>query len=163
MKARIILAGFLLVVPLVWVGCKKADPPGVIGDPDRTIKVSGSDAEMNAAMARARAEIDLAVAKLQAGADRFSVKVPVRDGGQTEYFWLSDVRYRDGVFTGKIDNDPDMVHTVKLGQEITAPRSEIADWMYFEGDKMHGNYTLRVLMKQMPAAEAEQYRRMLAD
>ena len=44
----------------------------------------------------------------------------------TEYFWLLEIHYHDGVFTGKIDNDPDEVHTVKLGQKIDVPKAEIS-------------------------------------
>ena len=163
MKTQVMLVGFLLSCAVVCVGCKKAAAPSQGDDPDRTIKVSSTDAEMNGAMARARTEVDTAVVKLQSGAKKFSIKIPVKDGEHTEHFWLSDVRYQEGVFTGKIDNEPDEVRTVKIGQEVTVPKDEIADWMYFEDGKMHGNYTLRVLMKQMPAAEAEKYRRMMAD
>jgi uncharacterized protein YegJ (DUF2314 family) len=39
----------------------------------------------------------------------------------------------------------------------------MADWSYFRDGKMVGNYTLRPLMKQMPAAEAEQLKKILAE
>ena len=34
------------------------------------------------------------------GADSYSIKVPITDNGQKEFFWLSDISYADGKFSG---------------------------------------------------------------
>ncbi len=80
-----------------------------------------------------------------------------------EHFWLSDVVYRDGEFQGTIGNDPGIVTNVTFGQSWTIKKAEISDWMFMRGGKMYGNYTMRPLLKTMPAEEAEQYRSMLAE
>ena len=162
MKRAFLLAGVSLA--LAWGGCRKAVAPNSAAGEDRVIHVDKDDPEMNAAKARARSEIDAALTKMHAaGVENFSVKVPIEDGTTVEYFWLGDVAYADGVFTGKIDNDPEEVHTVKLGDPITVKKEEIADWLYLEGGKMHGNYTMRVLLKQMSPEEADHWKKMLAD
>jgi uncharacterized protein YegJ (DUF2314 family) len=42
-------------------------------------------------------------------------------------------------------------------------QADIADWMYMRGGKMYGNYTMRPLLKTMPAAEAAEFRSILAE
>jgi uncharacterized protein YegJ (DUF2314 family) len=64
---------------------------------------------------------------------------------------------------GTINNDPNKVSTVKLGERIEIPEADISDWMYLRDGKVVGNYTLRPLLKKMPAKEAEQLRKLLAD
>lgn len=132
-------------------------------NPDHVVTVDSNDAEMNAAMARARATIEPVLQKLEEGSvDTFSVKVCIKDGEQVEYFWLNNIDFQDGIFTGTIDNPPERVHNVKLGQKITVKKGEIADWLYTKNGKMYGNYTLRVSLKKMPPEEAAKYRKTLA-
>lgn len=131
-------------------------------NPDHIVTVDANDAEMNAAMTRARATIEPVLQKLEEGSvDTFSVKVGIQDGGQVEYFWLNNIDFQDGIFTGTIDNAPERVHNVKLGQKITVKKGDIADWLYRKNGKMYGNYTLRVLLKKMPPDEAAKYRKIL--
>ncbi|MBA3936361.1 MAG: DUF2314 domain-containing protein [Planctomycetes bacterium] len=93
---------------------------------------------------------------------KYNIKVQIQDEHGTEYFWLSDVTLKGDAFTGKIDNDPEIVKNVKIGDERTVPKAGIADWMYMKNRKMYGNYTLRVLLKKMDKDEAAKYRAILA-
>ena len=142
--------------------CASCDT-GVKSKPDTLVTSGYSESEMNAAIARAHGEIDFFLDALsnKSGTD-FGVKAPVTDKGQTEHFWLTDVVYRDGQFEGKIGNDPGMVTNVKLGQPWKIRKEDISDWMFMRDDKMHGNYTMRPLLKTLPAEEAEMYRAMFA-
>lgn len=92
-----------------------------------------------------------------------AVKVPIVDGEETEHFWLIDVTFANGSFKGTINNDPGLVKNVKIGQPWTVKKTEISDWMYMRDGKMHGNYTMRPLLKNLPKEEADQYRAMLAE
>lgn len=132
--------------------------------PETLIDSGYDEAEMEAAIARARREVDQFITELQAGngAD-FSVKAPIEDDGQVEHFWLTDIRFENGKFHGKIGNDPGMVDNVQFGDDWTIGKDEISDWMYMRDDKMYGNYTMRPLLKTMPDDEAEFYRSMLAE
>ena len=163
MKRILIFTATVLAVAASG-GCRKpkVSTPAV-GD-DHVILIEKDDPEMNAAKARARAETDAFLDKVHTGeAQDFSVKVPVEDGTTVEYFWLKEVAYKDGVFTGKIDNDPEEVHTVKLGDAVTVKKDEIADWLYMQDGKMHGNYTMRVLLKKMSPEEADHWKTILTD
>jgi uncharacterized protein YegJ (DUF2314 family) len=120
--------------------------------------------EMEAAKGRARSEVDsfLAAWKEKKGQD-FSVKVLVEDQGKTEPFWLTDVTYEGGEFVGKIGNDPGIVSNVSFGQKWTIKKEKISDWMFMRDGKLHGNYTMRPLLKTLPKEEADKMRSILAE
>ena len=119
---------------------------------------------MDAAIARARSEVDAFIAELSnpTGTDH-AVKAPIEDGDKTEHFWLSEVSFSDGVFAGTINNSPGVVENVTLGQEWTIDKADISDWTFMRDGKMHGNYTMRPLLNTLPDDEAEALRSMLAE
>ena len=145
----------LVFVILACCSCSKS-PDTVITDYD--------EKEMDAAIARARSEVDSFVAELtkRNGSD-FAVKVPIQDKGEIEHFWLTGIVYRNGKFEGVIGNDPGIVTNVKNGQKWSVKKSEISDWMFMREGKMYGNYTMRPLLKTMPEEEAAKYRSILAN
>jgi len=121
---------------------------------------------MNAAIARARASLPdfwRVFEKRDRGETDFSLKVKITDKEKVEHFWVVDIERKDGKIFGIINNDPDIVQHVKLGDRITVNEADISDWLYLRNGKMVGNYTLRVLFKQMPKSEVEKYKQMLAD
>jgi uncharacterized protein YegJ (DUF2314 family) len=132
--------------------------------PETLIPGGYDHAEMDAAIARARAEVDnfIAVLEKRQGSD-FNVKVPITDQDQTEHFWITDVTYQNGVFEGKIGNEPGRVRNVEIGQKWRATKAEISDWSFMRDDKMHGNYTMRPLLKTLPKEQADAYRSLLAN
>jgi uncharacterized protein YegJ (DUF2314 family) len=132
--------------------------------PETLVEGGYDEAEMDAAIARARSEVDSFIAILEKGdGEDFGVKAPIEDGEETEHFWLTDVSYEDGVFEGLIGNDPGVVKNVKFGQKWTIKKNEISDWMFMRDGKIHGNYTMRPLLKTLPKEEADQMRSMLAN
>jgi len=133
-------------------------------DPETLVRGGYDEKEMDAAIARARSEVDVFIVRLekQDGSD-FAVKAPIKDGDDVEHFWLTDVTYRDGAFEGLIGNEPGTVRNVKLGQKWKLPKQEISDWMFMKGDKMHGNYTLRPLLRTMSKSEAAKWRAVFAE
>jgi uncharacterized protein YegJ (DUF2314 family) len=144
----------ILAVALMCAGCGKSTD-------DQVMLVGDEDKAMNAAMAHAQSTVGEFLARFenpQPTDSDFSVKKPVQDGTQVEHFWLSDISYANGVFTGLIGNDPEMVGNVLFGQQVTVGDREISDWMYFDNGKMVGNFTLRVLLERMPKSQADAIR-----
>jgi uncharacterized protein YegJ (DUF2314 family) len=45
-----------------------------------------------------------------------------------------------------LDNDPVDLHRLRRGEALTIERDAVEDWLYFDGDAMHGGYTVRVAM-----------------
>jgi uncharacterized protein YegJ (DUF2314 family) len=162
MKSKLILT---LVCSLFAVGnltsCSRHH-----SEDDKTISVSSDDAEMNAAIAKARASLPdfwQIYEKPEHGESGFSLKVKITDKEQAEHFWVVDIERKDGKIFGTINNDPDIVKNVKLGDRITVNEPDISDWLYLRNGKIVGNYTLRALFKEMSKDEVEKYKQMLAD
>lgn len=93
--------------------------------------------------------------------DDYLVKVGIEDGEKTEHFWLENPVLEGDQISGDVGNDPGTVKNVRFGERVTLPESKISDWMYYEGDKMHGNYTARVLAKPHTMGKA-QYAQLMA-
>jgi uncharacterized protein YegJ (DUF2314 family) len=131
-------------------------------DPETLVSDGYDEAAMDVAIDRARSEVDEFLKVLAAkDADSFAVKAPIKDENGTEHFWISDVRLEKGEFVGKIGNEPGIVDNVKMGQEWRIKKTEISDWMYMRGEKIHGGYTIDPLLPTMDKARAAALRRNL--
>jgi uncharacterized protein YegJ (DUF2314 family) len=148
-----------LTLLLLLITCSACDKK-----PDTLIDSGYDEQEMEDAVTRARSEVDSFIAELSSptGEDH-AAKAPIVDDGKTEHFWLTDVAYRNGAFEGTVNNDPGIVKNVRVGQKWTVKKAEISDWMFMRDDKIHGNYTVRPLLKTMPEDEAAKWRSMLAE
>ena len=139
--------------------------PGCDASKPETLIESGYDEqEMEAAIARAQAEVESFIEELAnpTGEDH-AVKAPVKDGEIVEHFWLTNLTHRDGKFSGRIGNEPGSVKNVTFGQPWTIAKEDITDWMFMRDDKLHGNYTMRPLLTVMPPAEAAKFRQIFAE
>jgi uncharacterized protein YegJ (DUF2314 family) len=133
---------------------------------DKVINVADDNPDMVAAITKARDTLPhfwKVFDKPERGESGFSLKVKITDKGGTEHFWATDIERRDGKIMGTINNDPNVVATVKLGNRIPIPEADISDWLYMRDKKMVGNETLKPLLKKMPAGEAEQLKSIMAD
>jgi len=133
---------------------------------DQTIQVESDDAEMEAAIKKARDSLPQfwkAIEEKKHGESDFCLKVRISDSRGAEHFWVTDIERRDGKTIGTIGNDPDIVASVKLGDRIEIVESDISDWLYMRDGKMVGNETLRPLMKSMPPEEVERIKARLAN
>lgn len=148
---------WILLPALLLLAC------GCGSKPD-TLAESGYDQrEMDWAIAQARGQTGWFLSQMQAGnGSDWSVKVPIEDGGQIEHFWLTNISYDGGQFTGLIGNDPGVVSNVSFGDEWTVSHAQISDWMFVRDGKIHGNYTIRPLLKTLPPEKAKQLHAMLA-
>ncbi len=130
---------------------------------DGTIMVPNNDPEIAAAIAKARSTLPAfwkAVAEPGQGEEGFALKVAIKDGGDTEHFWLIDVEREGDKYVGTINNDPQIVGNVTAGDRYAFAEADISDWMFMRSGKIVGNETMRPLLKRMPEAQAEQYRSM---
>jgi uncharacterized protein YegJ (DUF2314 family) len=124
---------------------------------DETYWVKSDDPDMVAAKRKARETLPefLALARTPRNStSKFAVKVAIRDKGIAEFFWITHFVEKDGRFSGQIDNEPDSVANVKLGDTISFGEEEIVDWLYLDGTRLKGNFTMCVLLKHSPRPEA---------
>lgn len=150
MKRFLLFLGVILFL----AGCPSKRPETLVSSYDARA--------MEVAISTARGRVDDFVAVLRANdADSFSVKAPITDSHGTEHFWITDVSFKDGVFTGRIGNEPGIVKNVRFGQEWRIEKEKISDWMYMRGDKIHGGFTIDPLLGSYSKEEADALRARL--
>jgi uncharacterized protein YegJ (DUF2314 family) len=161
MSSTALTAFSAMFISVLAVGIVPAAAEGLLDNAqrDQIVLVPKGDPDMAAAMRKARATLPdfLALARApRPSTSGFAVKVAIRDPGtENEYFWITPFREQDGRFIGRIDNIPRLVRSVRLGQTFAFSHGEIADWLYYEGGKMKGNYTACATTKREPGkAEA---------
>jgi len=131
---------------------------------DKVVRVPNEDKEMAGAIAKARQSLPeywKSCEKPAAPNMSCALKVMIRAGGQVEHFWLVNVERKGGGYAGTINNDPNLVKTVKAGQRYEFKEADVTDWMFMRNGKIVGNETMRPLLKRMPADQAARYRQML--
>jgi uncharacterized protein YegJ (DUF2314 family) len=146
--------GALAVLTLFVAGCGRTGPV------DKVTEVASDDARMNAAIAKARSTVDqfiTVVKSPKASQSSVSVKAPFTEAGYTEHMWLSDVSFDGTNFHGTVDNEPEKVKTVKMGQTVSVARDKISDWMYVENGKLFGGETLRALREGLSPNERAEF------
>ncbi|MEM0970650.1 MAG: DUF2314 domain-containing protein, partial [Verrucomicrobiota bacterium] len=132
------------------------------GEKPETLTSAYDEKEMDLAIEKARDRVEEFLVIFERGdADSFAIKVPITDTHGTEHFWLTDITYDDGSFTGRIGNDPGIVKGVTFGQSWTVKKGELSDWMYVRGDRIHGGFTIEALLPSFPPEQAEAIRAQL--
>ena len=132
------------------------------------IGVPSADAEMNAAIAKARATLPTfwsSFAKPGNGEERFSLKVRFRadrpGGAQDEHIWVDAIEpLASGRLAGRLANDPRDIKG-KFGDRVEFTSEQISDWMFMRNGKIVGGETIRVLLPRMPKAQADDLREKL--
>jgi uncharacterized protein YegJ (DUF2314 family) len=160
-KIGLLLFGILVAVVIVtkpggWRVLDRAESDGVTF-------VSDDDPAMSAAFGKAQTTLDSFLdlaASPPPNTDSFAVKVGISQGEQTEYFWISPFERTDASFSGRINNSPRVISSVKEGEEIRFERSDIVDWTYentAEG-RMYGNFTACALLSHESEEEAAEFK-----
>ena len=150
MKQPAVLFGIALVIALS--GCRQhIGPPGTKvqrqGQPD-VHSVSDTDPEMNKAIESARQTVNQFITHLKSpgpNENSFAVKRKFESDGNVEHMWLSDVTFDGKMFHGTVGNDPVDIKGVRLGDAATVAPNEISDWMYLDGRRLVGGYSVRLL------------------
>lgn len=113
---------------------------------------------MRKAFALARATLDDFLKKAKAPAAKtsaYAIKVRIRDGKMSEYFWVIDFKQDEKTFSGVLSNEPRIVKNLRLGQTYRFNRDQIVDWVYLdEKGHMRGNFTMCALLTTEPPEQA---------
>ena len=144
----------LLLIPLLGTGCATQNNHAPVrdvkvqeGQPDYC-QIGDNDAEMRRAVKMARKTLGTFVTAVQhptASQRDFQLKKPFIHNGTLEHIWLRDIVFHGGHFHGKVDNKPQHIPGVKLGDRVSVNANEISDWAFVDNDKLVGSYTIRVL------------------
>jgi uncharacterized protein YegJ (DUF2314 family) len=143
------------------IGCSKSKPKA-----ENFSEVADDDPEMAAAITKARQTLPEFWAihdSPKNGETGFALKVKITDPNGAEHFWVNNLKRSGGKTTGTINNNAEIVRSVKNGDQITIPEADISDWMYVRGGKIHGNETVKALYKTMSPEEAAAVKEMMAN
>lgn len=126
---------------------------------DSAVEMNDEEPAMEKAMERARTGLDDFLRKAGSpppDTDYYSVKVRVREGDNLEYLWLSKLKAKGEMWSGRIDNIP-MIRSIKKGQFYSFAKSEIVDWTYIDRTKKKivGNFTTCALLTKEPPDVAQ--------
>ena len=141
-----------LGVAIGVTSCRGSGPTVSPGEKGNYAGVAESDPEINAAIERARRELDTFIARLQHPKPRedFGLKVGLpADDGSKEHIWVSGLSFSNGQFSGFLANDPFLMKSLKLGSPVTVTRDQVTDWqIYQNGSPTEGGYTTAILEKR---------------
>lgn len=127
--------------------------------------VPENDIEMAEAIKKAQSTVDKFIKNLNNKKENqrlFTVKIKIIENEEVEHIWITDVEYKEGKFSGKINNQPVFIKSLQYGQKIEATKKEISDWMFVENDKLVGGYTVRLLIRRMPEKQRESFLKQLS-
>jgi uncharacterized protein YegJ (DUF2314 family) len=132
-------------------------------DRSPVIDLSSGNAEMNAAIAKARATLPTFWASYDAPkpyetGHSLKARFPnPRNNG--EHIWIAEVKkIADGRYSGRFANAPRDLPGKKAGDVIEFKEADISDWMFMRNGKIVGGETIRPLLKSMPKADADALR-----
>jgi len=93
------------------------------------------------------------------GLDMAAIKLPFTDGPRSdgnpayEQMWCSDVDFDGESVTGTLLNAPNWLQSVKAGDSVTVPFSQLTDWMMSSGGVAYGAFTVNVMRATMGSRE----------
>jgi uncharacterized protein YegJ (DUF2314 family) len=123
---------------------------GTPAQADNIVKAPQNDRELAVAASKAQASLSefLKTAIPPApGTTGHAVKIPLRQGGVTEWVWISGLTLKGAdTVAGSLGNTPAIVKGFTPGQTIEVKRSEIVDWIYEKNGRMAGGYSVCVLI-----------------
>ena len=137
------------VAALLWTlnACDDGQRP-TAAKRDDVVTVQSGDAEVDAAVTRARQALPQFIAALQSpppNQTKFVIKAQFIEGDNVEYMWVANVAYDGARFDGTLDNDPAAIKGLKHGDKVSVDPARVVDWMYDENGKAVGGYTSAVL------------------
>ena len=115
---------------------------------DDIVQISGDDEEIRDAIVEAQRRLPEFRSIVEEnnrhvfppyGAPLVKICVENKTTGVVKHIWLEGVHFEDSEVVGTVVDQTD---------EYRSPISRITDWMYFEGETMHGCFVERILMKR---------------
>lgn len=122
--------------------------------------VTDDDTEMNEAILKANQSIDKfneALLSSNPDYEYFALKTRfvTRKGG--EHICVSNIIIKENNYYGILDNLPESITNMEIGDTIQIKKENISDWMYINHKKLCGGYTVRLLRKRMTELERKQF------
>ncbi len=153
MKTKIIF----LISLLCLISCKESNKIERENEPT-IYGVESEDKEMNAAILKANETLDdFNAGLLNPKTESHALKVKFTNSSGIEHMWVGNIVFKDGKYSGILNNDPEYVKEYKSGDSIDVDPSKISDWMYIENGKLFGGYTIKALRNRLSEEERKQF------
>ncbi len=79
--------------------------------------------------------------------EKCAVKAPFRDGRRVEHMWVEVHSIDQHAVHGEINNDPQHVRNVSIGQRVTIPIPDVEDWLIADpSGRVRGGFSVNALM-----------------
>lgn len=145
--------------------------PARAQEEDNVVGLTANDPAMSAAIETARSHLGqvfaATISEFGLGHPALSLKVafPV-EGGETEVeaIWVGEISLAQQGMAGKLQNEPLNMPGLHAGDEVRFDEAMIYDWSLAgpEG-KFFGHFTTRILLGELPDAQAEALRAVLTE
>lgn len=113
------------------------------------VQVAGDDPRMVAAVGEARRRWPEFVAAFQkrgsATEQIFVVKARFAEGDNEEFMWVTPQTIDNGAVTGRLENTPNALTSIKEGDTVTVRVDDLNDWLYGGEKQQVGGFTMKVM------------------
>jgi uncharacterized protein YegJ (DUF2314 family) len=153
------MRNFSLLLLLICLSCNSQNKTERVNEPT-IYNLESEDVEINRAIKTAQqtlTKFEKAIRSNNANFSLFALKVKFENKENAEHIWLSNVEFKNGEYFGVVDNLPEHITEVKLGETLKIDINTITDWMYLDKSNLVGGYTIRVLRDRMSEDERKQF------
>lgn len=74
-----------------------------------------------------------------------------------EHMWINEIQFDGDTISGVLVNDPNALSTVKNGDFIEVPMTQVSDWLFSSRGKTYGGFTIQTMRSKMTDAEREDH------
>lgn len=83
---------------------------------------------------------------------------PLEEGApEAEQMWVGELDFDGKLISGKLLNTPNWLHSVTQGQRVEVPIEGITDWIYAQGGRAYGAFTVHEMRKGMSTRERAEH------
>lgn len=110
------------------------------------------DPEVAAAVIQQQKTLDEFIKRLQnpeKGDKGFGVNAKMTANGRVEQIWVNVDGYSDGMFAGRLANEPRLVKGLKKGDPVMVKKEEVSDWIYFADGKQVGGLVMEAIRRRL--------------
>lgn len=81
-------------------------------------------------------------------ANTFAVKKAFTDGPTGEHMWVAIDTLDGNTIHGHLNNTPNDVHNIRLGDPVTLTPNQLEDWIYTKDGTDIGGFQVKILMNR---------------
>lgn len=78
-------------------------------------------------------------------------------GSKVEHMWIGDVTFDGREIQGVLINAPNWLRSMKAGDPVRMPLSQISDWMYALRGRAYGGFTVNAMRASMAPRDRKQH------